>query len=60
MPAVTKVFNRVVRMLGAIPSLRWKSEKRVEPANKALRTISRLQRSPMISSARAAEQTSSG
>ena len=55
-PAATKLSSRAVRMFGATPRLRWKSPKRLHPANRASRMISRLQRSPTSSRARAAEQ----
>src|ERR671934_1387157 len=55
-PSATKRSRRAARMLRAIPRLRWKSAKRVVRPKMASRMISRLQRSPTSSSARAAEQ----
>jgi hypothetical protein len=54
-PRLVAVGPGDVRTLVATPRLRWNSSKRVRPW-KASRTMSSVQRSPMISSARAIEQ----
>jgi hypothetical protein len=56
--ASTNDSSRLAKTVGVIFKLCWKSEKRVVPRNSASRMMSRLQRSPTTSSARAAEQFS--
>src|SRR5438874_7445066 len=56
-PDSTKCASLAARMFGAISRLFWNALNRVIPANAAFRRMSRLQRSPAVSRALAAEQT---